>query len=820
MGKRSTNPALREIRTVYSLGALGALSDAELLALFLTRRGADADDAFAALVDRHGSTVLGACRRVLGGSSDADDAFQATFIVLARRAGSIARRERLASWLYGVAVRTAKEAKRRASRQRVRETRMINVSEADDDPTPDEADLLKLLDEELSHLPERYRAALVACELEGKSRRDAARELGLPEGTLSTYLARGRKRLRERLLRRGAAPSAVTGMAATWSVSADAVPVSLARSAVDSALAYAGRGSLAAPVTGSVTALAERVLAMMFLKRLGLFVAVLAAAGSVLVAAATLGSTELASDPAQARDENPGPHDFIGRVIDKTGAGVADVQVWMIGGGHANPTTVGTSTTDTRGRFILRDVLDRPAAKIRSGAGRVSVFARARDGRTGWLAWALGNNAVGKVTEIELGPVGEARGRVIDQDGRAIANATLTPVLMSPPGADPSDYVHLSQEVGTPIRATTRRDGSFVLTSIPHGAGLQVVVDAKGFGAVRMSWESAQAVSITLHGRLGTIRGRLKAAKSPGLGPRLSLHVYRTQPADGRGAFQILNQFVEVGKDGTFRVDGLPPGRYAFDVFRTQGNLVARDAVECNVTADSVTDVDVPFEPFVTITGRVTDAQSGKGIKGVGIVSYRLEDRMYLQQTAVTQTDADGRYSVQAQAGTATIHAEGLPRAYYGPVDDEFPTRDVNADQVWPDLKLARGADVDGIVVDESGQPVEDAQVYMLAVEPPGSRRRNEPVRTGRDGRFHFEQLDPNDRLSIWAGTKLATTDGAIVVRPKEIKEKLKVTIAAKSTFRIRGKVADASGKPIAGAKVTLWCYRPYTTDKARMQFA
>ena len=138
-------------------------------------------------------------------AQDAEDAFQATFLILARRAASIGRRDRLANWLYGVAVRTAREARRRAARQHARERRLMNVSNVEVENAPGEyqEDMLSAFDEELNRLPPRYRIALVACELEGKSRHDAAMQLGLPEGTLSTHLARGRKMLRDRLLRRG-----------------------------------------------------------------------------------------------------------------------------------------------------------------------------------------------------------------------------------------------------------------------------------------------------------------------------------------------------------------------------------------------------------------------------------------------------------------------------------------------------------------------------------------------------------------------------------------------------------------------------------------
>ena len=117
MERGSTKSALRQIRTLYELGTLGGLSDGQLLELFLTRSGADAEDAFAALVHRHGPMVLGVCRRMLRSSHDAEDAFQAAFLILVRRAAAIGRRDRLANWLHGVAIRTAREARRRAVRE-------------------------------------------------------------------------------------------------------------------------------------------------------------------------------------------------------------------------------------------------------------------------------------------------------------------------------------------------------------------------------------------------------------------------------------------------------------------------------------------------------------------------------------------------------------------------------------------------------------------------------------------------------------------------------------------------------------------------------
>ena len=205
------------------------------------------------MVHRHGPMVLGVCRRMLPSAHDAEDAFQATFLILARRAASIGRREQLANWLYGVAVRTAKEARRRAARQHARERRLMNVSHVEvvNAPDEDQRDLLSLLDEELNRLPPRYRIALVACELEGKSRREAAQQLGVPEGTLSTHLARGRKLLRDRLLRRGVSLGAGPFAGLARPITTITVSERLAGSTVRAALGYTSGGLAAGDNPGN-----------------------------------------------------------------------------------------------------------------------------------------------------------------------------------------------------------------------------------------------------------------------------------------------------------------------------------------------------------------------------------------------------------------------------------------------------------------------------------------------------------------------------------------------------------------------------------------
>ncbi|SIO28820.1 RNA polymerase sigma factor, sigma-70 family [Singulisphaera sp. GP187] len=240
MAQESARKAQQQLGTLFTSGAIGGLSDDELLRRFLRQSGCDAEAAFQVLVERHGPMVMGVCRRMLSDYHAAEDAFQATFLVLARRADAASRQERLANWLYGVAVRAAKELRRSEARRQARERASVDPHRAElaTDQGPGQVDLHSVLDEELSRLPGRYRAALVACELEGLSRREAAVQLGVPEGTLSSHLMRGRKLLRERLGRRGFGATAwsLGGLAheGGWS----SVPVSgmLTRSSVRTAL--------------------------------------------------------------------------------------------------------------------------------------------------------------------------------------------------------------------------------------------------------------------------------------------------------------------------------------------------------------------------------------------------------------------------------------------------------------------------------------------------------------------------------------------------------------------------------------------------------
>jgi RNA polymerase sigma factor (sigma-70 family) len=293
--------SLEHLRRALAPAGDGA-SDAQLLAHFLAGRD---EGAFAALVRRHGPMVLGVCRRVLGHTQDAEDAFQATFLVLARKAASVRKRAAVASWLYGVAYRTAREAREARARRRAREKQVDAMPHAEVQP-PEAQDWRPVLDSELAGLPEKYRAPIVLCDLEGRSRREAARQLGLPEGTLSSRLATGRRMLADRLSRRGVALSGGALAAALSQSTASAqVPAALVWST-----AKAAAGKVAASTAAAV--LVKGVLRAMFMAKLKLVVgatlvvAVLGAGGLAYQAAppGKAGAGKPASEPEELRREN------------------------------------------------------------------------------------------------------------------------------------------------------------------------------------------------------------------------------------------------------------------------------------------------------------------------------------------------------------------------------------------------------------------------------------------------------------------------------------------------------------------------------------
>jgi RNA polymerase sigma factor (sigma-70 family) len=291
---------LRYVRSQAALRDAGEVTDRELLQRFACGRDGDA---FAALVQRYGPLVLGVCRRMVRQEQDAEDVFQATFLILARKAGSLTQPERLGNWLYGVACRVACKARADAARRQAHQKQASERTGRQSDREADWEEVRQVLDDELHRLPDKFRAPLVLCYLQGLTREQAAARLGWSEGAVKGMLERGRQMLRTRLARRGVTLS-VGSLAAMLSGNAPAaVPAALSDSTVKAALVFAAGQAATA---GTTAALAEGVLQAMWMSRVKVWLAVV-----LLLALASAGAGVLAfgGRPAEepAAPKNAGP---------------------------------------------------------------------------------------------------------------------------------------------------------------------------------------------------------------------------------------------------------------------------------------------------------------------------------------------------------------------------------------------------------------------------------------------------------------------------------------------------------------------------------
>jgi len=257
----------KDFETLFRVGSAAGLPDGRLLDRFADGTGGVAEAAFAALVERHGPMVLRVCRQVLGDPHDAEDAAQAAFLVLARKARSIRRSDSVASWLHGVAFRVATRAKADAARRRSRERRGAELAARPaDGGDPPEA--WQELHEELGRLPEKFRLPIMLCHFEGLSHEQAAQRLRCPVRTIQSRLSRGRERLRARLARRGLGPAAGLMAAALIPDAALAAMPGAWTHATSMAAARYAAGGASAAIPEKVAALAGGVLKAMMLKKL------------------------------------------------------------------------------------------------------------------------------------------------------------------------------------------------------------------------------------------------------------------------------------------------------------------------------------------------------------------------------------------------------------------------------------------------------------------------------------------------------------------------------------------------------------------------
>jgi RNA polymerase sigma factor (sigma-70 family) len=303
MPDRDLNTVIQHLRSAMLEHDGAGMTDGQLLDCFLNRRE---QAALEALVRRLAPMVWGVCRRLLHDLHDAEDAFQATFLVLLRRATCISPSEMVGNWLYGVAHQTALKARATAAKRRAREKQPIDMPEPVAPQSDSWPDLQPLLDQELSRLPDPYRVVIVLCELEGKSRKEAARQLGWPEGTVAGRLSRARELLAKRLTRRGVAVSgSLLAMLLARNSATAAVPIPVMSSTINAVMSVAAGQASAGLISTQVAALTAGATKAMLLSKIKFAAAVILTASFVCGAGVFMRHALADKPAAQISKEKP-----------------------------------------------------------------------------------------------------------------------------------------------------------------------------------------------------------------------------------------------------------------------------------------------------------------------------------------------------------------------------------------------------------------------------------------------------------------------------------------------------------------------------------
>lgn len=633
--------ATGDLQALFSAGTAGNLSDAQLIERFLSGRAEVAEPAFATLVARHGNVVMGACQAILRDRHDAEDAFQATFLVFARKAGSVRNSEALGCWLYGVARRVAARARRLVARRRDAERRGALAMSNRTESCP--ADYWSELYEELDLLPTRYRAPIVLCDLEGHTYEEAARQLQCPRGTVQSRLSRGRERLRGRLLRRGIT-IASTALAATLFERPASAQVSAAL------CEQTTRAVLSGQAGGIVETLARSVLKTHVVTRLMSVGVLLGTAITVAVAIVVgLGGHEEQAAAAPASEPAAPAAPLVVKVVDALGHAMPNTKVQLL------------SHLDERSwKANFEGMVNIPSELI---DGFIDLIARPDATTFGWVEYVPGRAEpeVGTRAQplvLALRPLSRTmRGTIVDDSGRPIVGARVQVQGLS----DATSQVHRFGAVprGTPWplgEAVTDETGEYRLPMPDHASASLIARHPWYIGPYIACPEQGDVIAPTKLKEAGQISGVVTDAETgrPVEGAYIGAQILipNSDSFAGAGGQAVSDA------NGRYMIGGLEPEVYNVLFLRATGNpKLTAEAVEAvRVKARETVELPITARVGRRLHGTVVDDDTGQPLANMRIGYYGAARPRSGAAVMGTKSDAHGQFELFVPPGSAFVY--------------------------------------------------------------------------------------------------------------------------------------------------------------------